>query len=129
MQTIIRVEKLSKTFQQNRALNAVDLHIAAGEMVAQLGPSGSGKDSLLAELRQQEHEQLLNAHRYITRAANAGNENHIALSEQEFFIRAGQNLLALSWYANGFYYGLGIEIDLWLHAGFDAVVNGSRAHL
>lgn len=103
MQTIIRVEKLSKTFQQNRALNAVDLHIAAGEMVALPGPSGSGKDSLLAELRQQEHEQLLNAHRYITRAANAGNENHIALSEQEFFIRAGQNLLALSWYANGFY--------------------------
>lgn len=115
MQTIIRVEKLSKTFQQNRALNAVDLHIAADEMVALPGPSGSGKDSLLAELRQQEHEQLLNAHRYITRAAN---ENHIALSEQEFFIRAGQNLLALSWYANGFYYVLGIEIDLWLHAGF-----------
>lgn len=129
MQTIIRVEKLSKTFQQNRALNAVDLHIAAGEMVALPGPSGSGKDSLLAELRQQEHEQLLNAHRYITRAANAGNENHIALSEQDFFIRAGQNLLALSWYANGFYYVLGIEIDLWLLAGFDAVVNGSRAHL
>ncbi len=25
--------------------------------------------------------------------------------------------------------GVGIEIDLWLHAGFDVVVNGSRAHL
>lgn len=89
MQTIIRVEKLSKTFQQNRALNAVDLHIAADEMVVLLGPSGSSKDSLLAELRQQEHEQLLNAHRYITRAANAGNENPIALSEQEFFYSCG----------------------------------------
>lgn len=100
-----------------------------GKLIWLMGPSGSGKDSLLAELRQQEHEQLLIAHRYITRAANAGNENHIALSEQEFFIRARQNLLALSWYANGLYYGLGIEIDLWLHAGFDVVVNGSRAHL
>lgn len=27
------------------------------------------------------------------------------------------------------YYGVGVEIDLWLHAGFDVVVNGSRAHL
>lgn len=69
------------------------------------------------------------AHRYITRTANAGSENHISLSEQEFFTRAGQNLLALSWHANGFYYGVGVEIDLWLHAGFDVLVNGSRAHL
>ncbi|GHK46210.1 hypothetical protein ECZU08_18060 [Escherichia coli] len=94
-----------------------------------MGPSGSGKDSLLAELRQREQTQLLVAHRYITRDASAGSENHIALSEREFFTRAGQNLLALSWHANGLYYGVGIEIDLWLHAGFDVVVNGSRAHL
>lgn len=100
-----------------------------GKLIWLMGPSGSGKDSLLAELRQQEQAQLLVAHRYITRAANAGNENHIALSEQEFFTRAGQNLLALSWHANGLYYGVGVEIDLWLHAGFDVVVNGSRAHL
>ncbi|KLG20427.1 ribose-phosphate pyrophosphokinase [Enterobacter roggenkampii] len=100
-----------------------------GRLIWLMGPSGSGKDSLLSALRQQEHPQLLVAHRYITRAANAGSENHIALSEQEFFTRAGQNLLALSWHANGYYYGIGIEIDLWLHAGFDVLVNGSRAHL
>ena len=100
-----------------------------GRLIWLMGPSGSGKDSLLSALRQREHSQLLVAHRYITRAANAGSENHIALSEQEFFTRAGQNLLALSWHANGYYYGIGIEIDLWLHAGFDVLVNGSRAHL
>ena len=88
-----------------------------GRLIWLMGPSGSGKDSLLFALRQQEHPQLLVAHRYITRSANAGSENHIALSEQEFFIRAGQNLLALSWHANGFYYGIGV------------LVNGSRAHL
>ena len=96
-----------------------------GRLIWLMGPSGSGKDSLLSALRQREHPQLLVAHRYITRAANAGSENHIALSEQEFFIRAGQNLLALSWHANGYYYGIGIETDLWLHAGFDVLVNGS----
>lgn len=50
-------------------------------------PSGSGKDSLLAALRQREHPQLLVAHRYITRPHNAGCENHIALSEHEFYPR------------------------------------------
>lgn len=94
-----------------------------------MGPSGSGKDSLLDALRQQKQTQLLVAHRYITRDASAGNENHIALSEQEFFTRAGQQLFALSWHANNYYYGVGLEIDLWLHAGFDVLVNGSRAHL
>ncbi len=43
MQTIIRVEKLAKTFNQHQALHAVDLNIHHGEMVALLGPSGSGK--------------------------------------------------------------------------------------
>ena len=99
-----------------------------GRLIWLMGPSGSGKDSLLSALRQREHSQLLVAHRYITRDANAGSENHIALSEQEFFTRAGQNLLALSWHANGYYYGVGIEIDLWLHAGFDVLVNGAKTH-
>ncbi len=62
-----------------------------GKLIWLMGASGSGKDSLLTELRQREQTQLLVAHRYITRAASAGSagsENHIALSEQEFFTRA-----------------------------------------
>ena len=38
-----------------------------GKLIWLVGPSGSGKDSLLAALRQREHPQLLVAHRYITR--------------------------------------------------------------
>ncbi|WP_174509928.1 ribose 1,5-bisphosphokinase [Klebsiella oxytoca] len=100
-----------------------------GKLIWLMGASGSGKDSLLAALRQREHPQLLVAHRYITRPFNAGSENHIALSKPEFFNRAERQLFALSWHANNNYYGVGIEIDLWLHAGFDVVANGSRAHL
>lgn len=50
MQTIIRVEKLNKTFNQNQVLHAIDLNVHAGEMVALLGPSGSGKSTLLRHL-------------------------------------------------------------------------------
>ena len=36
----------------------------------------------------------------------------------------------LSWHANNTYYGIGVEIDLWLHAGFDVVGQRLlRAHL
>ena len=93
-----------------------------------MGPSGSGKDSLLSALRQREHPQLLVAHRYITRAANAGSENHIALSEQEFSLAPGR-ICSRSAGTPTATTGIGIEIDLWLHAGFDVLVNGSRAHL
>ncbi len=40
-----------------------------GKLIWLMGPSGSGKDSLLAELRLREQTQLLVAHRYITRDA------------------------------------------------------------
>ncbi|MCZ7833245.1 ribose 1,5-bisphosphokinase [Atlantibacter hermannii] len=100
-----------------------------GRLIWLMGASGSGKDSLLTALRERERPTLLVAHRYITRPFNAGNENHIALSEHEFLQREAQGLFALSWQANGHYYGIGQEIDLWLAAGFNVVVNGSRAHL
>lgn len=61
-----------------------------GKLIWLMGPSGSGKDSLLAELRLREQTQLLVAHRYITRDASAGSENHIALSEQEFLPARGK---------------------------------------
>lgn len=61
-----------------------------GKLIWLMGASGSGKDSLLTELRQREQTQLLVAHRYITRDASAGSENHIALSEQEFYPRGAE---------------------------------------
>ena len=93
------------------------------------GPSGSGKDSLLNALREAPPEQLVIAHRYITRPAYAGGENHVALSEAEFRRREKLGLFAISWQAHGLYYGLGEEIDHWLARGLNVLVNGSRLHL
>ena len=94
-----------------------------------MGASGSGKDSLLDALREAAPEGVLVAHRYITRAADAGGENHIALSEAEFQRRRANGLFAIDWQAHQQAYAVGIEIDLWLAQDLDVVVNGSRLHL
>ncbi|KAA8999022.1 ribose 1,5-bisphosphokinase [Affinibrenneria salicis] len=94
-----------------------------------IGASGSGKDSLLAAMRQQEDKNILVAHRYITRPALSGGENHIALSEQAFGFRQRHGLFCLSWRAHKLHYGVGIEINSWLEKGIDVAVNGSRAYL
>lgn len=94
-----------------------------------MGASGSGKDSLLQLLRESAPPGLLVAHRYITRPADAGGENHVALSEAEFTRRREAGLFAIDWQAHRQQYALGIEIDQWLDRGLDVLVNGSRLHL
>src|SRR5688572_16379339 len=43
----IRIEGVSKIFEDTPALHPVDLAIPSGQLVALLGPSGSGKTTLL----------------------------------------------------------------------------------
>jgi ribose 1,5-bisphosphokinase len=101
-----------------------------GRIVYVMGPSGAGKDTLLSFARARlGGAPVLFAHRYITRAAEAGGENHVFLSHEEFRIRADQGLFALQWSSHGLHYGIGVEIDAWMARGFTVVVNGSREYL
>jgi ribose 1,5-bisphosphokinase len=95
------------------------------------GPSGSGKDSLLRYARERlsRHAGVCFAHRYVTRAADAGGENHIALTPEEFASRSWAGLFALSWAGNELHYAVGIEIEYWLAKGLTVVMNGSREYL
>jgi ribose 1,5-bisphosphokinase len=101
------------------------------ELFYVVGASGAGKDSLLSYVRTrlQPDTPVLFAHRYITRPADVGGENHLALSEQEFANRMRRGCLAMHWYSHQTWYGIGIEIDQWLSQGLNVVVNGSRAYL
>lgn len=102
-----------------------------GRLFLLVGPSGSGKDSLLRYARDRlsgmtPARPVLFSHRYITRPAAVGGENHIALSETEFALRLNAGLFALYWDGHGYRYGIGIEIDVWLARGLGVVVSGSR---
>lgn len=103
----------------------------ASALIFVVGPSGSGKDTLINLARQQlgQEPDVCFAHRYITRPASAGGENHVALAEDEFLARQSAGLFAMSWASHGCHYGIGIEINQWLAKGLTVVVNGSRAYL
>ena len=96
-----------------------------------VGPSGAGKDSILNAAKPHLIEELgvVFAHRYITRPADAGGENHVALSYEDFQSRKRRGLFCLDWESHGLCYGLGIEVRDWLDEGIDVVMNGSRAYL
>ena len=96
-----------------------------------MGASGSGKDSLMRHAREKlaKHSNIVFAHRYITRPADAGGENHVSLTPDEFSSRVAAGLFAFHWQSHGHHYGIGIEIDRWLASGATVIVNGSREYL
>ena len=95
-----------------------------------MGASGVGKDSLLDYARKYStaNDGYVFAHRYITRPANSGGENHIALTKEEFQQRVQHHCFVMSWQSHGNGYGIGSEINQWLQQGLNVVVNGSRAY-
>jgi ribose 1,5-bisphosphokinase len=101
--------------------------VSEGRLYYVMGPSGVGKDSVLGWVRAHgvSHDVLC-AHRYITRPAGAGGENHVALSDAEFASRAHRGLFSLTWQAHGLHYGIGREVEHWLERGARVLVNGSR---
>jgi len=102
-----------------------------GKLFYVIGASGSGKDTLMNYARNSMRlsGKVIFAHRYITRPAFSGNENHVALSKKEFESRLTANLFALHWESHDNYYGIGIEINCWMEMGLNVVMNGSREYL
>lgn len=108
-----------------------DIGVASGRLIYVVGPSGSGKDSLLAYVRRHVPRQapIAFAHRYITRPVRPNDENHVALSKSEFALRVRHGCMAMHWASHDHRYGIGIEVDRWLARGLDVIVSGSREYL
>ncbi len=101
-----------------------------GRLIYLIGPSGAGKDSLLDAARAALAERGVRiARRVITRSAEAIGEAAQAVSPEQFERLEAEQAFALSWRANGLAYGIPAEIDDWLAAGEDVLVNGSRGYL
>lgn len=105
-------------------------HDGPGMLILVVGPSGAGKDTLLTLARHvlPPGASLLYAKRLVTRP-EAGDEDHLCITEQEFVRGQISGAFALSWRAHGLGYALGPEVKCRLQQGHIVVANGSRATL
>jgi phosphonate metabolism protein PhnN/1,5-bisphosphokinase (PRPP-forming) len=102
--------------------------MARGTLVLVVGPSGVGKDSIIAGAaeRLRADPRHVFPRRLITRPETAGGEPHVALSPAEFAARRDGGGLLLDWRAHGLDYGLPRDVDTELDAGRCVVANVSR---
>ena len=100
-------------------------------LIAVVGPSGAGKDTLMAGARAAiAHDARFRfVRRSITRPAEAGSEDHEALSEADFAARRTAGGFALSWGAHGLHYGIPRDIEEDIAARRVVIANLSRAVL
>ncbi|WP_298816735.1 phosphonate metabolism protein/1,5-bisphosphokinase (PRPP-forming) PhnN [uncultured Roseibium sp.] len=105
-----------------------DAGLGPGRMVLVVGPSGAGKDTLMAAL----HERLkfrsdvVFARRAITRDADPEAEDHDTLSRDEFDRLVDTQEVALSWEAHGLGYVIPKSYDEAIAKGVTVIANGSR---
>lgn len=100
-----------------------------GRLIYLMGPSGSGKDTILQGLCQLMGTRCYLAPRLITRPETSTERGSIAVSESEFVRLECAGALAMSWRANGLAYGVPEVINDRLAVGCNVLVNGSRGYL
>ncbi len=100
----------------------------AGVLHLVIGPSGVGKDSLIDAARAKRPD-ILFARRVITRPAESGGEDHVAMTQKAFDDADASGAFALSWRAHGLAYGIPASIEDALLQGRHVIANGSRRSL
>jgi phosphonate metabolism protein PhnN/1,5-bisphosphokinase (PRPP-forming) len=101
-----------------------------GGWVFVCGPSGSGKDSVIAFAQQAlaSRTDIVFARRFVTRPVHAGSD-HDALTSAAFAALLQSGGLRWHWQAHGFSYGIASRYGDAFTAGQLVVVNGSREHV
>ena len=99
-----------------------------GNLFVIVGASGVGKDTLLNEIKAK-LENFYFVKRYITRALDKNNEDHIAISNTDFQNKVKDGFFAISWQAHSLSYGIPKDIEDELKKGINVIFNGSRLAL
>lgn len=99
-----------------------------GRFIAVVGPSGVGKDSVIAALAAA-HPGLHRVRRVITRAPDAGGEEFEGVSRADFAARRDAGDFALWWEAHEILYAIPASVRRPLALGEDVLANLSRKHL
>lgn len=99
-----------------------------GALVLVVGPSGAGKDTLMAAAKAElaDDPGFVFARRMITRDAVAELEDHDSIDEAGFEAAKARGDFALTWEAHGLHYGVPASIDRDIAEGRTVVMNGSR---
>ena len=108
--------------------------LSAGVLVYVMGPSGAGKDTLIAQAKDMpagslETRPLHIARRRITRPSGDSTENHHVMADSEFARACQMGEFVMHWESHGLCYGISREIEGWLAADAVVIVNGSREYL
>jgi ribose 1,5-bisphosphokinase len=102
-----------------------------GCMAVVVGPSGAGKDTLMAHAASMfsGRPDVIFARRIITRDSTAGGEDHDGVCEADFEKLDAAGRFAVSWKAHGLHYGIPAETQEAVAGGALVVANGSRSAL
>ncbi|MFT6273559.1 MAG: ribose 1,5-bisphosphokinase, partial [Dinoroseobacter sp.] len=82
---------------------------SGGRLIAVVGPSGVGKDSVMAGIRSTMPSLHL-VRRVITRTPDLGGEDYDALSVSQFEALVEDGAFAVHWGAHGLHYGIPITV-------------------
>jgi len=100
-----------------------------GTLFLVVGPSGAGKDSLIAGARAAlgANPHYVFPRRHITRPEDADGEQHIEVSPAVFELAKREGAYSFTWQSHGLSYGIPQGIEDALAAGNSVIVNVSRA--
>ena len=101
--------------------------IGPGRLVLVVGPSGAGKDTLIAGARAacRDDATVVFPRRVVTRPASRFEDNDF-VSKPAFEQAAGKGAFAFWWSAHGHDYGIPVAIDVDIESGRTVVCNVSR---